>query len=103
MKIKTYRNTILPVILYECETRSVSLTEESRLRESENNVLRKILGPNRDEVTGEWRRLHKEELYDLYSSPNTIRVIKSRTIRWTGYVTRKGREKRCIQDFGGEA
>jgi hypothetical protein len=59
MNIKTYRSTILPVILYECETRSVTLTEERRLRELENSVLRKTLGPNKDEVTGEWRRLHK--------------------------------------------
>jgi hypothetical protein len=103
INIKTYRSTILPVILYECETRSVTLTEERRLREFENSVLRKLLGPNKEEVTREWRRLHKEELYVLYSSPNTIRVIKSRRIRWAGHVTLKGREKRCIEDFGGEA
>jgi hypothetical protein len=61
------------------------LREECRLRVFENKVLRWIFGPNMDEVTGEWRRLHDEELYALYSSPN-IRVIKSRRLRWTGHV-----------------
>jgi hypothetical protein len=60
---------------------------ENRLIGFENRVLRKIFGPKRDEVTGEWRRLHNEELYDLYSSPNIMRVIKSRRLRWAGHVT----------------
>ena len=59
MNIKTHRSTILPVILYECETRPVTSTEERRLRQFDNSVLRKVLGPKLDEVTGEWRRLHK--------------------------------------------
>jgi hypothetical protein len=67
---------ILLVVLYGCETWSVTLREEQRLRVFENRVLRRIFGPKRDEVTGEWRRLHNEELNDLYSSPNIIRVIK---------------------------
>jgi hypothetical protein len=67
---------ILPVILYVCETWSLTLREVRRLRMFENRVLRKIFGPKRDEVTGEWRRRHKEEFYDLCSSPNIIRVIK---------------------------
>jgi hypothetical protein len=77
IKIKKYRTAILPVVFYECETWSLTFREERRLRVFKNGVLR-IFGPKRGEVTGEWRRLHKEELYALYSSPNIIRVIKSR-------------------------
>jgi len=68
----------LPVVLYGCETWPHPLGEERRLRVFENRVLRRIFGPKKDEVTGEWRKLHDEELYDPYSSPNTVRVIKSR-------------------------
>jgi hypothetical protein len=75
-KIKIYRTIILPVVLYGCETLSLTLREEHRLRVFENKVLRRIFGPKRDEVTGEWRRLHNKELNDLYSSPNIIWVIK---------------------------
>jgi hypothetical protein len=66
------------------------LREECRLRVFENRVLRRIFGPKRDEVTGEWRRLHNKELHALYSSPNIIRVIKSRRLRWAGHVARMG-------------
>jgi hypothetical protein len=66
----------------------------------ENRVLRRIFGPKRDEVTGEWRKLHNEELNNLYYSPNIVRVIKSRRMRWAGHVARMG--ERCIQGFGGE-
>jgi hypothetical protein len=88
-KIRVYRNTILPVALYGCETWSLTLREEQRLRVFENRVLRGIFGLKRDESTGEWRRLHNEELNDLYSSPNITRLMKSR-MRWAGHVARMG-------------
>jgi hypothetical protein len=75
-KIRVYGTIILKVVLYGCETWSVTVREKQRLRVFENRVLRRIFGPKRDEATGEWRRLHNEELNDLYSSPNIIRVIK---------------------------
>ena len=71
----------------------MTLREERKLREFENMVLRRIFGPGRDEVTREWRRLHNEELNDLYSSPNIVRVIKSRIMRWAGHVARMGEER----------
>ena len=90
LKIKRYRNVILPVVLYGCETWSLSMREESRLRAYENRVLRRIFGPKRDEVTGEWGKLHNEELNDLDCSPKIVRVITSRRMRWAGNVARKG-------------
>jgi hypothetical protein len=72
LNIKIYRTIILPVVLYGCETWSLILREERRLRVFENRVLRRIFGPRRDELTGDWRRLHNEELNDLYSSPNIV-------------------------------
>jgi hypothetical protein len=93
LKIKIYRNIILPVVLYGCETWSLILREERRLRVFENRVLRGIFGPKRDEVTGEWRKIYNEELNDLYCSPNVVRVIKSRRMRWAGHVARMAREE----------
>ena len=87
------RSIILPVVLYGCETWSLTLWKEKKLRVFENMVLRRIFGPRRDEVTGEWRRLHNEELNDLYSSPNIVRVIKSKRVRWAGHVARMGDER----------
>ena len=74
--IDLYKTIILSVVLYGCEIWSLTLREERELRVFQNRVLRRIFGPRRDEVTGEWRRLHNEELNDLYSSPNIMRVIK---------------------------
>jgi hypothetical protein len=79
------------VVLYGCETWSLTFKEEHRLRVFENRVLRRIFGPKRDEVTGGWRKLHNEELHILYSSPSIIRMIKSRRMRWAGHVARTGR------------
>ena len=90
---KLYRTIILPVVLYGCETWSLTLQQERKMRVFENMVLRRIFGPRRDEVTGEWRRLHNEELNDLYTSPNIVRVIKSRRMRWAGHVARMGEER----------
>ena len=93
LKIKIYRTIILPVVFYGCEAWSPTLREERKLTVFENMVLRRIFGPRRDEVMGEWRRLHNEELSDLYSSPNIVRVIKSRRMRWAGHVARMGEER----------
>jgi hypothetical protein len=81
---------ILPVVLYGCETWSLSLWDERRLRAFENRVLRRIFVPKRDEVTGYSRKLHKVELNDLYCSPSIVRVIKSKRMRWAGHVARMG-------------
>jgi hypothetical protein len=88
LKIRIYKIIILPVVLYGCETWSLTLREEHRLRRFENRVLRRIFGPKRDEVIGEWRKLHNEELRDFL-----IRIIKSRRMRWAGHVAWIG-EKR---------
>ena len=78
INIKIHRTVILPVVLYGCETCSLTLKEERRLRVFENRVLGGMFGPKTDELTGEWRKIHNEELNDLYCSPNIVRVIKSR-------------------------
>ncbi|KAJ4429974.1 hypothetical protein ANN_22178 [Periplaneta americana] len=82
LKVRIYKTVILPVVLYGCETWTLTLRDEQRLRVFENKVLRKIFGAKRDEVTGEWRKLHNAELYELYPSPDIIRNIKSRRLRW---------------------
>jgi hypothetical protein len=88
VKIKIYKTIISPVVLYACETLSVTLMEGHRLRVFENRVLRRIFGPKRDEVTGSWRKQHNEELHGLYSSPSI--VIKARRMRWVGHVAHMG-------------
>ena len=90
LKIKINGTIFLAVILYGCETWSLTLREEHRLRVFENRVLRRIFGPKGGGVKVEWRKLHNEELNDLYSSPNIVRVIKSRIMRWAGHVARMG-------------
>jgi hypothetical protein len=87
-----YRTIILPVVVYGCETWSLTLREELRLGVFGNRVLRRIFGPKRDEVTGDWRKLHDEELNDLYS-PNIVRAIKSRSMRWVGRLARMGKRR----------
>jgi hypothetical protein len=90
-KIRIYKPVIFVVVLYGCET--LSLTLLANIEVFENKVLRRIFGPMRDVVTGGWRKLHNEELHNLYSSPSIIRIIKSRRMRWAGHVARMG-EKR---------
>ena len=80
----------MPVVLYGCETWSLTMREECRFRVFENRVLRRIFGPKREKVTGEWRKLHNEELNDFYYSPNIFWVIKPRRMRWVGHVARNG-------------
>ena len=89
MCVQLYKTIILPVVLYGWETWSLALREERRLRVFENMVLRRVFGPNRDEVTGEWRKLYNEKLRDLHSLPNIVRVVKSRMI-WAGHEARMG-------------
>jgi hypothetical protein len=100
--IKIYKTVILPVVLYGCETLSLTLGEEHRLRVFENRVLRRIFGPKREE-DGSWRKLNNDELHSLYSLPNIARVIKSRRMRWAGHVARMGEGDRCLRGFGWEA
>jgi hypothetical protein len=86
LKVEIYKTIILPVVLYGCESWSLTLREEHRLRVFENRVLRRIFGPKRAEVTGQWRNLHSGVLHNLYSSPYNIRQIKSRRMMWAGHV-----------------
>jgi hypothetical protein len=95
LKIRIYQTIILPVVLHGCETWSLILREEHKLRVFENRVLRRIFGAKRDGMMGGWRKLHNEELPDFYSSPSIIRIIKSRRMRWAGHVAQMG-EKRNV-------
>ena len=93
LKIKIYRSMILSVVLYGCETWSLTLREELRLRVFENRVLRRMFGPKRDEVRREWRKLHNEELNDMYCSPNIVRIIKLRRMKCAGHIARMGERR----------
>jgi hypothetical protein len=94
--VRIYKTIILPVVLYGCETWYPTLREEHRLRVFENRLLRRIFGLKTDEVTGEWRKLHNEELHNLYSSPSIIRIIKSKRMSLAGHVERKWRRGTLI-------
>jgi hypothetical protein len=102
VKAKIHKTIILPVVLYGCETWSLTLREEHRLRVFENRVLRRIFVPKRDEVTGEWRKLHNEELHNLYSSPDIIRQVKSRRMWWAGHVARMAEERKVYKILVGK-
>ncbi|KAJ4451496.1 hypothetical protein ANN_02959 [Periplaneta americana] len=101
LKVRIYKTIILPVVLYGCETWTLTLREEQRLRVFENKVLRKIFGAKRDEVTGEWRKLHNAELHALYTSPDIIRNIKSRRLRWAGHVALMGGSRNAYRVLVG--
>jgi hypothetical protein len=103
IKIKIYRTVILCIVLYGCETWSLILWEERRLRVFENRVLRGILGPKRDDITWEWRKLHNEELNDLYCSPSISRVVKWGRMKQTGYVARTEERRRVYRVLVGKS
>jgi hypothetical protein len=102
VKVKIYKTIILPVVLYECETWSLTLREEHRLRAFENSMLRRIFGPKRDEVIRERRKLYNRELHNLYSSANIIRYIKSSRMRWVGHVACMGEETKMYKVLMGK-
>jgi hypothetical protein len=95
VKVRIYKTIILPLVLYGCETWSLTVRDEHKLRVFENRVLRRIFGPKRGGVMEGWIKLHNEELHNLYSSSSIIRIIKSRRMRWAGHVARTG-EKRNV-------
>jgi hypothetical protein len=106
VKVKIYKTIILPVVLYGCETWSLMLREGHRLRVFENRVLRRIFGPKRDEVTGEWRKLHSEQRRSLYSSPDIIRQVKSSQVKANevgGACGTHGRGQKSVQGLSGKA
>jgi hypothetical protein len=96
-----YRTIIVPVVLYGCETRSLTLREERRLKLFESRAVRRIFGPKRDEVTGEWRTLHNEELNDLYCSPNIVPLIKSKRMRWERQAASMGKSRGVYRVWWG--
>jgi hypothetical protein len=103
VKVKIYKTIILPFVLYRCETWSLTLREEHRLRVFENRVLRRIFGPKRVEVTGEWRKLHSKELHSLYLSPDIIRQDQVKSNEVGRACGTHGRGEKRVQGFGGKA
>jgi hypothetical protein len=101
VKVKIYKTIILPEVLYGWQTWSLTLREEHRLWVFGNRVLRGIFGHKRNEVTGEWRTLHNEGLHNLYPSPDMIRQVKSRRMRWAGHVARMGVERNVYRVLVG--
>jgi hypothetical protein len=102
VKIKIYKTISLPVVLYGCETWSLTFRAEHRLRVYENRVLRRIFGPKSGEIMREWRKLHNGDLHHLYSSPDIIRQIKSRKMRWAGHVARMGEGRNVYRVLVGK-
>jgi hypothetical protein len=100
LKIKIYNTVVLAVVLYGCETWSLTLREEHTLRIFENRVLRRIFGPKREE-DGLWRKLHNDELHSLYSSSNIVRVIRSKRLRWAGHVAYMGKGRNVYRVLVG--
>jgi hypothetical protein len=103
IKIRIYRPIIFPVVLYGCETWSLILGKEHRLKVFENRVLRRTFGEKTDEVTGGWRKLHNEELHNFYSSPSIIRMITSRRMPWAGHAARIGEKWNAYRIVVGNA
>jgi hypothetical protein len=102
LKVKIYKTIILPVVLYGCETWSLTLRQEHRLRVFQNRVLRRIFGPKWFELTGEWRKLHSGELHGLYPSTDIIRQVKSRRMRWERHVARMGEGRNVYRVLVGK-
>jgi hypothetical protein len=102
LKVKIYKTIILPVVSYGCETWSLTLREEHRLRVFENKLLRRIFGPKRDEVMEEWRQMHNGEHDNLYSPPDIIRQIKAWRMRWAGHVARMGEGRNLYRVLVGK-
>jgi hypothetical protein len=102
VKVRIFKNIILPVVLCGCETWSLTVREEYKLRVFEIRALMRIFGPKKNGVTGGWRKLHNEEFHNLYSSPSIIRIIKARRMRWAGHVARMGKKKNVYRLLVGK-
>jgi hypothetical protein len=101
VRLKIYKTIIVPVVLYGCETWSLTFREEHRLKVFENRVLRRIFGPKRNQIMGEWRKLHNGELHNFYPSPDIIRQIKSRVMSWVGHVACMGGGRKMYRFLEG--